>query len=410
MPLDIDSSASHVLPRTDAAIKKLDLPAGRKEAIFWHAALGGLGLRIRAGGSRSWILQFRNAAGQTRRLTLGKAPAVSLSAAEKAARARLGELALGHDPAAKRDATKQEARAALPCSDLFERYLSFVGPQLKPGTLDQYQRNLRLYLKPLHRYLVGSLTIKEIVSALDQIAEESGLSQSNRCRSTLAACLRWAAGRGEASAEIAFAVRLVPRHKEKARERVLKPEEIGAIWRATAEPSAFNRLARCLLLSGCRRGELAGLQWEEIGPDWIIVPAERMKAKSEHRIALLPALLEALPPRPEEATGFVFGQNGSPFSGWNAALKRLRKRVDSQFEKPIAAWSLHDFRRSLSSHMADRTAVPPRHVEALLAHTIQGVEQVYNRAELLEQRKAALAEWHKLVEGFIAKAGDKSKN
>ena len=52
-------------------VERLKLPPGKSELIVFDEALPGFGLRIRAGGKRTWIAQYRAGAKQ-RRVTLGQ--------------------------------------------------------------------------------------------------------------------------------------------------------------------------------------------------------------------------------------------------------------------------------------------------------------------------------------------------
>ncbi len=42
---------------TAPSVAKLQLPPDRSDIIFWDDGLPGFGLRIRAGGSRTWLVQ-----------------------------------------------------------------------------------------------------------------------------------------------------------------------------------------------------------------------------------------------------------------------------------------------------------------------------------------------------------------
>jgi hypothetical protein len=44
---------------TKAAVAELALPAGQSEAIYWDDDTPGFGLRLRGGGSRNWVFQYR---------------------------------------------------------------------------------------------------------------------------------------------------------------------------------------------------------------------------------------------------------------------------------------------------------------------------------------------------------------
>jgi Arm domain-containing DNA-binding protein len=47
------------------------LPTGKSDAIFFDDDLPGFGLRLRAGGNRSYVAQYRGPDGRTRRVTIG---------------------------------------------------------------------------------------------------------------------------------------------------------------------------------------------------------------------------------------------------------------------------------------------------------------------------------------------------
>ena len=60
-------------------------------------ALPGFGLRLREGGKRTWIVQYRVGAKQ-RRVTLGTVETLNADEARKRARSALSKVHLGHDP------------------------------------------------------------------------------------------------------------------------------------------------------------------------------------------------------------------------------------------------------------------------------------------------------------------------
>jgi integrase len=73
------------------------------------------------------------------------------------------------------------------------------------------------------------------------------------------------------------------------RERVLGDEEITEIWRAAGEVGApYGSIIRLLILTGQRRGEVAGMTWAEISDDlttWTM-PGERTKNGASHVVPL----------------------------------------------------------------------------------------------------------------------------
>ena len=103
----------------------------------------------------------------------------------------------------------------------------------------------------------------------------------------------------------------------------------------------------------------------------------------------------ALPPRPENADGHVFGRRGTGFSGFSDGKEKLDARL-TKTGLNIPPWGLHDLRRTVSTRLHD-AGVEPIVIEALLAHKQQGVAAVYNRASFREAKEAAVQRWHKVL-------------
>jgi Arm DNA-binding domain len=79
------------------ALKKLTLPEGKSDQVVFDDDLPGFGLRMRSGGKRTWIAQYRIGAKQ-RRLSLGSAKTIDLDEARKRAKIALSQVNLGVDP------------------------------------------------------------------------------------------------------------------------------------------------------------------------------------------------------------------------------------------------------------------------------------------------------------------------
>ncbi|MCW5735428.1 MAG: integrase arm-type DNA-binding domain-containing protein, partial [Enhydrobacter sp.] len=99
-----------------------------RDTLFRDTDLKGFGLRVKPSGVRTWVCTYRNAAGRTRKLALGKVGVVTPEEARQRAREALGGVAKGADPSADRHAK----RADMTISDLVERYLQ-DGPADKPA-------------------------------------------------------------------------------------------------------------------------------------------------------------------------------------------------------------------------------------------------------------------------------------
>jgi integrase len=233
---------------------------------------------------------------------------------------------------------------------------------------------------------------------LERVAINSGRVAANRLRTALSALWSWGLRTGLINADsnpVAFTIR----QPERARERVLSDAELRAVWGYTDDGTDYSRIMRLCLLTGCRRQEIGGMRWEEIQEDKIIIGPDRMKGNTAHEIALLPMILEALPNRPENAEGCVFGRRRTGFSGFSDGKEKLDAKL-ARSGMTMAPWGLHDLRRTFSTRMHD-AGVEPLVIEALLAHKQQGVAAVYNRASFREAKRAALTRWHQIVAALI---------
>jgi len=379
---------------TKASIAKMRCRAGQREAFFWDRACRGLGLRALSSGKRSWVYQYRDEHRRTRRIVLGDVSAVNLEAARASARQHAAAVTQGANPSVQR----KSRRAAPTVLEMVDAYLRHAKTRQRSRSYTETQRHLRQHAARLHHDRAESIQRRDISALLDGVAKNSGPTAANRTRAALSAMWSWALRTGLVDADtnpVAYTIRQV----ERSRERTLADAELKAIWAATAGDNDYDRIVRLLLLTGCRREEIGGLRWEEVGENWLLIGGERMKGAITHEISLLAAIAAALPERPENAEGCVFGRRGSGFSGWSKAKRALDARI-AKAGMTIAPWTLHDLRRTFSTRLHD-AGVEPIVVEALLAHKQQGVAGVYNRASFREAKQRALAQWYEILSAIL---------
>jgi integrase len=185
-----------------------------------------------------------------------------------------------------------------------------------------------------------------------------------------------------------------------ARERVLTKDEVRWFWRATdAVGEPFTTIFKLLLLTGARLSEVAGMRREELhdGSMWRL-PGERTKNKRPHVVPLPPAAqaLIAVVPGDEQIIFTTTGDTAP--SGWSRVKQRLDAamlKIAKQDRRALPPWRLHDLRRTAVTGMVE-LGVAPHLVELIINHVgghKAGVAGTYNRAEMLEERKAALERW-----------------
>ena len=118
-----------VMRLTATAIRALTLPPGKADHVFFDADLPGFGLRVRATGARTWMVQYA-VAGKTRRMVLGPVAVLDPGKARQAARDLLATVRLGRDPAGEKAIAR--AKAAETLGALLPRFLERQRARLKP--------------------------------------------------------------------------------------------------------------------------------------------------------------------------------------------------------------------------------------------------------------------------------------
>jgi integrase len=237
-----------------------------------------------------------------------------------------------------------------------------------------------------------------IASLLNTIAKEVGDVTANRLRGSLCSLFGWVIREGVRLPEGNVAS-YTNKRQEKARDRVLSDTELKTIWNAGADDE-YGVILKLLILTAQRANEIAGLRWDEVHNEQIVLPSERTKNKRPHVIPLSePAKTILVAFRRGDRT-HVFGRIDTGFQGWHVAKKVLNSRI---IGKSLAHWTPHDLRRTAATRMAE-LGVQPHIIEAVLNHVSGhkgGVAGIYNRATYDKEKREALNLWAEHVTAIV---------
>ena len=320
------------------------LEADGKDAIFWDRELAGFGVRVHATGRKTWVVQSRGPGGP-KRVTLGRHGELAVDEARKQAALVIDRIKRGEDFSAA--APEAETTVA----GLAERFMrTHVEKHLKPASVAAYRTALDKHILPA----MGGTALTEIGGA-----EVTELHHGLRDTPVLANQAVHLLSRMYTLAE---AWELVPpgrnpclavrRYRTQARERFLTPEEYRRLGRALRQAEAEGGVwppavaaIRLLALTGCRRGEILNLRWDDV--DRTAGDLRLRDAKAGPRMVPLtkPALriLDAIP-RSVENPWVIAGQRpGKRLTGLHHYWQPVRERAGLHDVR------IHDLRHSYAS-------------------------------------------------------------
>jgi integrase len=373
----------------------LTLPKGEVDLTCWDADIPGFGFRLRAGGSRSFIFWYR-IGGRRRKMVIASASAITVGEARKRAAILHAEVKLGKDPAGEKVIGK--ARANETVAATLPLYLRQQKDRLRPRAYVEVERHLLTNARRLHPEPLTGVSRRDVAVVLTAIADTKSGSTANRVRSSLSAFFVWCMKQGLVDANPAA---FTDRRPEKSRDRVLTADELQRIWNALKD-DAYGAIVKLLVLLGTRREEIGALKWSEVDLDkaLITLPPTRVKNGRERIVVLNAPALEVLRDRPRlvwpdgSPCDLVFGRGARGFNDWNGSKIDLDQRIAAE-GKPLKPWTLHDFRRLVSTVMHEQLQIQPHVVEACLGHVghQRGVAGIYNRAHYEHEMRVALDRW-----------------
>jgi integrase len=403
---------------TARSIEKLPAPkVGKVEYLDGSVPGGSFGLR-KWPTQRAIFFVYYRFEGTLRQAVLGSFPTTSPEAARKRAAKVLNAAHAGTDPNPR--SKVGTATVAALAQHLFAK----LG--LKPKTRREWERISTVEIIPMFGEKPAiDVTRGEVREWLDRIVERGSPYMANRAWEVLRRMYTFAIERDRISAYPFVGFR--PPAEEEASDRVLSTTELVAVLDALDETRdihpGYSDAALLLLLTGVRREMVRGMTRRELDdldgrePRWIVPGGFEGRSKSgrTHVVPLSRQALDIVRGRLQLSQGeclFPVARRGTLDRGLDAPMDwssrfvlDLREAANAAFGSKMPRWTIHGFRHTIGTHMREDLKVPSDVVSLILGHKVSGpaVTRIYNRAELLPERRAALSRWADWLDRIKAK-------
>ena len=393
------------MPKKAKELSALEVNRLTKPGNHAVGGVSGLYLYVNEAQGRSWVLRVM-VAGHRKHLGLGGYPSVTLAQAREKARIAREQVVSGVDPIHERRSLANALKAQQASRRTFEEvataYIAFqeAGWRNHKHRM-QWSSTLETYAYPLIGALtVDAITERHVIAVLEPIWSTK-TETASRLRGRIESILDWARVRGHREGDnparwkghldkvfpAQSQVRQVQHHQ------ALPARVVPAFMKRLAVQHGVSALAlRFLILTVARSGEVRGARWSEIDFDQVVwtIPAERMKARREHRVPLslgaLKVLQEAQSSKTLKRSELIFcNHKGDMLS--DMSLTAMMRRME------VAAVP-HGFRSTFRDWVGESTEFPSDLAEMALAHVLPNkTEAAYRRGDALEKRRGMMDAW-----------------
>ncbi|MBL6080553.1 tyrosine-type recombinase/integrase [Belnapia sp. T18] len=274
--------------------------AGR-DTFIWDTSLAGFGLKISPGGGRSFVFQYRDGTGRTRRLTLGSVKKISASAARDAAEKANSSARAGRDPQTEKVAARRQQNLSAHAREWLELLrLRAKKGEMAASTIADYTRKMNNHILPAFGSLKpGELTASRIRQWRDKTPAKIPRRVGDRhlgsegMKAVLRVLSAFCGHLSDHEVISSNPARGMRQFSTTRRERHLSPEEVGRLgtvlddWQHRAPH--WVAAIELSLQTGMRKGEVLSLRWNAVKDETgcIVLREHKTARKSgEKRIPL----------------------------------------------------------------------------------------------------------------------------
>ena len=324
---------------------------------------------------------------------LGGYPSTSLAQARNAANIIRQQIGDGLDPFHERN-----NRIIKTFGEVADELLNELRKDWShPKHESQWIRALNISCLPIRSMNVANITTNDVLSILKPVWKKTPVT-GRRLRSRIERVLNYAHTHGWRAGENVARWHGHLEHTGLTKKYASKHfaampyQDIPNFIKALQTKGLISAMAlEHLILTAGRTSEVLGANWREIDLDralWTI-PAERMKAKREHKVPLSIRAVEVLRPLHEMRGSelvFMGKQYGKPLSNMSMAMLMRRMGIEKA--------TVHGFRSAFRDWAGNETNTAREVAEAALSHQIGNkVEQAYRRSDALDKRRKLMQAW-----------------
>ena len=387
------------LALTDLIVKK----SAPTEKVRKMADGQGLYLEIHPNGGKYWRYGFRDASGKAQRLSLGVYPETSLSDARKAHQTLREQHRKGVNLSLQRRQEKDGLTAD--ARNTFESLArDWHADTLKKWTQQnahEIMRRMETHVFPKIGALpLAQLTAPEVLRAVKAIEKQGTTETARRALQYVGQALRYGVQHGRAERDFTPDLKGALTPADERHHNRVSVAEIPKLLRDLRDASLYpvTQLAiDWLFLTACRTGEMRGAKWQEIDASkarWI-VPAERMKMKTQHVVPLSKQALKTLDKM--RALGLTSEPDEYIFPAMQRQAQMMSENtVGYAFNRAgyHGRQTPHGIRGLFSTCSNESAKWEFNDIEMALAHqTGSAVSRAYNSSQRLPERAKLLQWW-----------------
>ncbi|RDE06238.1 tyrosine-type recombinase/integrase [Sphingomonas aracearum] len=366
-----------------------------------HGDGGGLYLRVKETGAKSWVLRVQANKGTRADIGLGGYPVVMLTKArEKALELRRIAKESGDVEEARR-VHKSKKTPTLTFKDAMLKAHAELSKGLSEKTAAAFKSSLEAHIVPkLGAKRVDQITAADVIAALAATWTEKP-AQADKLRIRTMKVLSFAKANGWRKEALPDARELrdgLARRGKGGNFAAVPYRDVPAfVADQLQKDDTAGRLALLFtIFTAARSGEVRSARWEHIdleGREWNR-PAELMKSKVRHTVTLNDAAMAIL-----ERAKVAFGATGLIFPGTRKDAELSDMTLSKVLRAAGRTETVHGFRSTFRDWAAEKMpSIPAMVPEMALAHSVgSATQQAYLRSDLRDQRRALMEAWSQFV-------------